>query len=62
MRVQKNGDNYKIKCTGEEYDVLKYCLFELFGEADQFMRDWVLEHRIKDEDMSDMAYVMKGTA
>lgn len=61
MRVQKNGDNYKIKCNGEEYDILKYCLFQLFDSADDYMKEWVLEHRITDEEMEDIAYVMKGT-
>ena len=61
MRIQKSGETYKIKCTGKEYDTLKYCIFELFGNADFFMKDWVLEHRISDEDMEDMAYTLKGT-
>ncbi len=60
MRIQKNGENYKVKCNGAEYDILKYCLFQLFENKDDYMRDWVLEHRITDEDMEDMAYIMKG--
>lgn len=61
MRIQKNGSSYKIKCDAKEYNILKYCLFELFDEKDEYMNNWVLEHRIVDEDMEPIAYCMKGT-
>lgn len=60
MKVSKSGYNVKIKCTEDEYNVIKYCVFDLFDGKDGYMKDWVLNHRIEDDDMEDIAYVMKG--
>lgn len=60
MRISKNGNGYKIKCSRSEYLVLKYSVFDIDGLKDESMRDFVMENHLTDEEIDEVAKVMKG--
>ena len=60
MRINKSGNSYKIKCSDKEYNILKYAIFDIDDLRDDIMRDFVCANHVNDEDIDDIAKVMKG--
>lgn len=60
MKISKSGNSYKIKCSNLEYLILKYAIFDIYDNKDDYMHDFVLENRVTDEEIEDIAMVMKG--
>lgn len=61
MKISKSGNSYKIKCNDKEYLMLKYAIFSLDEWKDDFMRDFIMRNNFEEEDLDDIAHIMKGT-